>query len=98
MPLVILAPSLSRHAERLAGVSGEQGVDGPGKGVGVERGEVVPYRGRGEVSGPLGGDEDAAGVLFPLDEGAGVEPGLGEHEAHIEATTSCAEGKSVPGA
>ena len=98
VPLVILAPALSGHAERLAGVSGKDGVDGAPEGSAVKGGNVIPDRGRSEVSGSLCGDKGASGVFLPFNRDAGVETGLCEHEAHIEATTSCAEGQSVPGA
>ena len=45
----------------------------------------------------LGGDENGAGPVLPLDEGAGVVAGLGEHEAQIKASAACAEGQSVSG-
>lgn len=94
---VVLAKPLSCHAERLAWVSGNEGVDCPGKGSGVKCGKVVPDRGRGEVSGPLGGNDCASGIFLPLDKATGVESGFGKHEAHIKATGSCAEGNSVSG-
>lgn len=93
--LVIGPLALSGGAERLAGVSGEKRVEGPGEGPGVESGEVVPDRGRGEVSGPLGSDEDAARVFLPLDIASRVEAGLSETEAHIQSAAARAEGESV---
>lgn len=95
--LVVFALALSCLTERLAGVSGEQSVDASGEGPGVEGGDVIPDWRGGEVSGPLGCDEGFAGVFFPFGKAAGVEPWLREHEAHIKATGSCAEGQSVLG-
>ena len=88
---------LPGRAEGLAGISGENDVEGAAEGPGIETAQVVPDWRRGEVSCALGGDEDGARPVFPFDEGAGVEAGLGEHEAHIQASAACAEGQSVPG-
>jgi hypothetical protein len=95
--LVAGAPSLPGCAERLARVACENGVECAAEGAGVERGKIVPYGRGGEVSGALGGDEDGAGPLLPLDEAPGVESGFCEHEAHIQSSAACAEGQSVPG-
>lgn len=97
VPLIVGAPALSGGAERLAGVSGKQGVEGSGEWPGVKSGEVVPDRGRSEVSGLLGGDEDAARVFLPLDIASRVEAGLRETEAHIQSAAACAEGEAVFG-
>jgi hypothetical protein len=94
---VISTAALSRRAEGLARVSGEDGIEGAAEGAGVEAAQVGPDRGRGEVAGALGGDEDGARPVLPFDEGAGVIAGLGQHEAQIKASAACAEGQSVPG-
>ena len=94
---IVSAAALSGRAEGLAGISGEDGVEGAAEWPGVEAAQVGPDRGRVEVSGALGGDEDGAGPVLPLDEGEGVIAGLGEHEAQIKASAACAEGQSVPG-
>lgn len=91
------ATALSGGAEGLAGIPGQHCVEGATEGAGVETAQVVPDRGRGEISGILGCDEDGSRPVLPFDEGAGVISGLGEHEAHIQASAACAEGKSVPG-
>ena len=91
------ATALSGRAERLAGVSGEDGVKGPAEGPGVEAAQVVPNRGRGEIPRALGCDEHSSGPVLPFDVGAGVIAGLGEHEAQIKASAACAERHSVPG-
>ncbi len=91
------ATALSGGAEGLAGISGEDGIECPAEGAGVERPQIVPDRGRGEIPGALGGHEDGTGPVFPFDKGAGVKSGLGEHEAQIQASAACAEGQSVPG-
>ncbi len=85
---IIRSLSLARHAEWLTRIASQQGVDGAGERSGVEGGEVIPDRGRGEVSGALCRDEDAAGVFLPLDKASGVKSRLGEHEAHIEASAA----------
>ena len=57
VPLVICATALSSMAERLAWVSGKQGVECPGKWPGIECGEVIPDWCWGEISGALSSDE-----------------------------------------
>ena len=94
----IVGPAaLACRAEGLAGISGEDGVEGAAEGAGVEAAQVGPDRGRVEVSGALGGDEASPGVFLPLDKAAGVETRLGEHDAQIQASASGAEGESVSG-
>ena len=94
---IVGAGTLSGGAEGLAGIPGEDDVEGPAEGASIEAAQVIPDRGRGEVPRGLGGDEDGAGPVLPLDEGAGVEAWFGEHEAQIKASAACAEGQSVPG-
>lgn len=94
----ILGPAaLSGRAERLAGVSGKQCVEGSGERRCVEGGEVIPYGSGSEVSGLLGSDDDGSGVFLPFDKAPGVEAGFCEHEAHIQAAAACAEGEAVSG-
>jgi hypothetical protein len=97
VPGIVGTGTLSGGAERLAGISGEDDVEGTAVGPGIETAEIVPDRGRGEVSSALGGDEGGAGPFLPLDECACVISWFGEHEAHIQASAACAEGQSVPG-
>lgn len=97
VPLVVGSPALAGVAERLAGIACEDGIECPSEWSPVKCSQVVPDRGRGEVSGPLRGDDGLPGILFPLDEAAGVETWLGEHEAQIKASAACAEGESVSG-
>ncbi|MBB4209914.1 hypothetical protein LY39_03711 [Roseinatronobacter bogoriensis subsp. barguzinensis] len=94
---IIGAAAFSGRAEGLAGISGEDDVEGPAEGAGVEGPKVRPDRRRCEIPCALRGDEDSAGPILPFDEAACVISGLGEHEAHIEATAACAEGEAVPG-
>ena len=94
---IVRATALSGRAEGLAGVSGEDGVEGAAEGASVEAAQIVPDRGRGEVSGCLRRDEHRPWPVLPFDEGAGVIAGFGEHEAQIKASAACAEGQSVPG-
>ena len=94
---VVSPAALSGRAERLAGISGEDSIEGPAEGPGIEAAQIGPDRGFGEVPCALGGDEDGARPVLPFDEGAGVISGLGEHEAQIKASAACAEGQSVPG-
>lgn len=97
VPGIVCTAALASGAEGLAGVSGEDDVEGAAKGPGIEAAEVIPDRGRREIPGALGGDEDRARPVLPLDKGAGVIAGFGEHEAQIKASAACAEGQSVPG-
>lgn len=90
--LVVGSLSLSRHAEWLAGVSGEDGVDRPAPRLPVEGGDVIPDWGGGEVSGALRCDDAVPWVFGPFDPAAGVEFWLGKHEAKIEASGSGAQG------
>ena len=94
---IVSASALSGRAEGLAGISGEDGIEGPAERPGIEAAQIGPDRGRCEVSRALGRDEDGAGPVLPLDEGAGMIAGFGEHEAQIKASAACAEGESVPG-
>lgn len=55
--LVGVSFSLPGMAERLAGISRKHGVESASEGLAVESGEIIPDRGGGEVSGPLGGDD-----------------------------------------
>ena len=94
---IVGAAALSGRAEGLARVSGQDGIEGAAEGPGIEAAQVGPDRGRGEVPGALGRDEDGARPVLPFDEGAGVIAGFGKHEAQIKASAACAEGESVPG-
>ena len=97
VPGIVSAAPFARRAEGLAGISGQDDVEGTVEGPGIEAAQIVPDRGRGEISRALGGDEDGAWPDPPLDEGAGVEDWFGEHDAQIQASAACAEGQSVPG-
>ena len=94
----IIGPTtLASGAEWLAGVSGEHDVEGATERAGIEAAKIVPDRGWHEIPGALCGDEDRSRPVLPLDKGAGVIAGFGEHEAQIKASAACAEGQSVPG-
>ncbi len=97
VPGVVGTLAFASGTERLAGISGQDDVKGAAKGPGIETAKIIPDRRRVEVTRVLGGDEDGAGPVLPLDEGAGVKAGFGEHEAQIKASAACAEGQSVPG-
>ena len=94
---IVCTAALASGTEGLAGVSGKDRIEGAAEGAGVETAQVGPDRRRGEVSRALGCDEDGARPVLPLDEGAGVIAGFGEHEAQIKASAACTEGQSVPG-
>ena len=92
MPGIVGAATFSGRAEGLAGISGEDDVEGPAEGAGIEAAQVIPDWGWGEVSRALGGDEDSSGPVFPFDKGTRVIAGFGKHEAQIKASAACAEG------
>ena len=94
---IIGTTAFASGTEGLAGVSGEDDIEGPAEGAGIEAAQIIPDRGRGEIPGALGANEDASGMFLPFDKGAGVESGFGQHEAQIKASAACAEGQSVPG-
>lgn len=94
---IVGATALSGGAERLAGISGEDDVKGAAKGPSIEGAQIIPDWGRCEIACALGSDEDSARPFLPLDKGAGVKSGFGEHEAQIQASAACAEGQSVKG-
>ncbi len=94
---IVGTAALSGRAERLAGISGEDDVEGSAEGLGIEAAQIVPDRCRGEIPRALGCDEDGSRPVLPFDKGAGVIFGLSEHEAQIKASAACAEGQSVPG-
>ena len=50
--------TLSGRAERLAGITGEDDVEGTAEGLGIETAQIIPDRCRGEIACALGGDED----------------------------------------
>ena len=89
---IVGTTALASGTEGLTGVSGEDDVEGASEGPGFETAQIIPNRCRGEVPRALGGDQDGAGVSLPLDEGAGVKSGLGQHDAQIQASAACAEG------
>ena len=89
--------ALSSGAEGLAGISCKDDVEGAEERPGIEYAQIVPNWGRGEIPCALGGDEDGARPVLPLDKGAGVIAGFGQHDAQIKASAACAEGQSVPG-
>lgn len=94
---IIGATALSRCAEGLTGISGEDNIEGASEDPGIETTEIIPDRGRGEIPSVLGSDENSAGPVLPFDKGAGVVAGLRQHEAQIQASAACAEGQSMPG-
>ena len=94
---IVGATTLSGRAEGLAGISCEDGVKRAAEGAGIEAAQVGPDRGRGVVSRALGCDEDCPWPVLPFDEAPGMIAGLGEHEAHIQASAARAEGEAVPG-
>jgi hypothetical protein len=97
MPVIIGPATFSRSAEGLARIPGEDGIERPAEGPGIEGSQIIPDRRRGEIPRALGGDEDGAGPVLTFDEGWGVIARFGQHEAQIKASAACAEGQSVPG-
>ena len=97
MARIIGTAAFASRAEGLARISGKDDVEGPAKGLGIESPQIVPDWRRGEIPSALGCDEDGSGPVLPLDKGAGVISGFGEHDAQIKASAACAEGPSMPG-
>jgi len=97
VPRIIGAAALSGSTEGLAGISGQNRVEGPAERAGIEGSQVGPDWGWGKIPGALGCDEDGSRPALPFDEAAGVISGFGEHDAQIKASAACAEGQSVPG-
>ncbi len=91
MARVVCTSAFASSAEGLAGISGEDDVEGTAKSAGIETAQIVPDRGRGEIPGPLGGDENRAGPVLPFDKCPGVEAWFGEHDAQIQSSAACAE-------
>ena len=89
---IVDASTLASGTDRLAGISGQHGVEGTLEGPGIEAAQIVPDRGWSEVASALCSDEDGAGVSFPFHEAAGVIAWFGEHDAQIQASAACAEG------
>jgi hypothetical protein len=89
--------ALSCGAERLAGVSGKDGVDRAPQLPPVKAGDIIPDGSRGEVSGALSCDDCGSGMFFPFDKASGVGIRLGQHEAHIKATGARAKREAVSG-
>jgi hypothetical protein len=94
---IVGTTAFASSAEGLAGISGQHGVEGTPEGPGVEAAQIIPDWRWGEIPRALGGDEHGAGPVLPFDKGASVIAGLGQHEAQIKASATCAEGQSVPG-
>jgi len=94
---IVRATAFASRAEGLAGISGEERVEDPAKDPCIEAAEIIPDWRWSEIPCALGCDEDGARPVFPLDKGAGVITGFCKHDAHIQASTACAEGQSVPG-
>lgn len=87
--LVVLAFALPSLAERLAWVSGNEGVDRSGKWSGVECGDIIPDWRWIEVSRLLGCDKHLLGVGFVFDVDASSKPRFREVQSHVEATAAC---------
>jgi hypothetical protein len=94
---IVGSTAFASGAERLTRVSGKDGIKGTPEGPCIKTAQIIPDWSWGEIPRALGGDEDGPRPVLPFDKRAGVEPGLGEHEAQIKASAACAEGQSVPG-
>jgi len=94
---IIGAAAFACGAEGLTGVSCQHSVEGPAVGACVKAAQVIPDWCGGEIPCALGCDEHRPWPVFPFDESAGVIAGFGEHEAQIQTSAACAEGRSMPG-
>jgi len=95
VPLVGIAFALPCLAKRLAGVSGEDGVDAASQLASVECDDIVPDGRWREISCALRCDDCSPGILFPFDECSSVIAGLGEHEAEVKPASSSTQAKAV---
>jgi len=96
VPGVVGTLAFASGTEGLAGISGEDRVEGTAEWAGIKAAQIIPDWRWGKIPRALGCDEDCAGPILPLDKGAGVIAGFGQHEAQIKASAACAEGQSVP--
>ena len=97
VPGIAFTAAVASGAEGLAGITGENDVEGTAEGPCIKAAEIIPDWRRGEIACALSGDEDGARPVLPFDKCPGVEIGFGQHEAQIQASAACAEGQSVPG-
>jgi hypothetical protein len=97
VPRVVGTLAFASGTKGLAGISGEDDVEGTTEYPGIEAAQIIPDRGLSKIPRALGCDEHSSGPILPFDKCAGVKPRFGEHEAQIQASAACAEGQSVPG-
>ena len=88
VPGVVGTLAFPSGTEGLAGISGEDDVESAAKRPGIEAAQIIPDWRQGEIPRALGGDEDFAGIAFPLDESTGVEAWFGKHDAQIQASAA----------
>lgn len=96
--VVVGALALSRAAERLAGVSGCDGVDNPAPRSPVEGCDIIPDRGGREVSGTLGGVERPLRVVLPLDKASCFKSRLCELQPEVKPACTRTQRKPDAGA
>jgi hypothetical protein len=89
--------TLSSRAERLAGVSGEDAIDGAAPRGGVELLEIIPDRCRVKAPGCHGCGKDGAGVGVDFDVCGGGKARLGKAKTHVKAAAARTEGETVSG-
>lgn len=94
---VVFALSLSSCAERLAWVSGKDGVNKPAPWASAKPLEVVPDRCSVKISGCLSRGENCSGVFLDFDKGGGGKARLGKSKAHVKATAARTEGDTASG-
>ena len=94
---IVGATAFACRTEGLTWVSGEDDVEGPAKGAGIEAAEIIPDWRWGKIPCALSRDKDSSRPFLPFDKGPGVIAGFGEHEAQIQASAASAEGQSVKG-
>ena len=97
VPWIVGTAAFASGTEGLAGISGEDCIEGTVERPGIEAAQIIPDRCWGEIPRALGSDEDGTRPVLPFDEGAGVIARFCKHDAQIKASTACAEGQSVPG-
>lgn len=97
MPRVCGPLALPGLTEWLAGIPGQQSIKLPSPRAAAEPLEIVPDRGRMEVSGALACDEAFPWVLLDFDIGGGGKARLGKAKTHVKSAAARAEGEAVSG-
>lgn len=94
---IVCAFALPRLGKRLAWVSGKDGINNTAPWSAIKGLDVIPDRGRMQVSGALSCDKAVSGVFFPLNIAGGGKARLGKSKTHVKSAAACTEGDAVLG-